>query len=517
MTNFLHWYLKKPLRNYYLRFMNRSFLSVLSAFALMALITPNANAEISNFACGGSATYSVKMPAGILTDGKECIGDIVIDSTVKTIGSEAFYKSKITSVVIPSSVRIISSLAFAGTKISSLVIPDSVTGIGHGAFLGTQLKTVVIGKSVTLIGGTAFASNPYLASISIPDGLKILGEGALGNDASLTSIIYCGKLTGLPIIPTCPPDRKANLDSKETSMSFNGCPIKWILKLPTIQIEYSASKPRGKRITFVGDNREAVNFNNHLKNYYPELNTYIESQSLSVKATLSIEFSDRQLFLDKITDSNYLLSTWFNSIAYSNIRDAEYGVPMDPWVRLNLKIEVKGCPEFSLNSNAVQYKGNYPLESIEEYFSSEQGKIFYDFKQQELLRNALKKNSTDLLKPEVLRSLLFGGSNKYAWRTSDDSSLNSQTDFMITALAPMNCLKRGINQSALKDIILISTPCKIGVFLSDWQTGEHLVQIIDIKEPMTKYTVLTCIKGKLTQKITSAAVKPTCPIGWKRK
>jgi hypothetical protein len=487
-------------------------LTLISTF----VVVPASKAETFTFSCGGSATYSVTMPQGLLTEGNKCTGDIVIDSKVKIIGSEAFYQSGITSVAIPLSVTGIGSTAFAGTKLVSLIIPNSVTAIGHGAFFGTQLKTVVVGDSVAIIDGKAFSTR-YLESITLPDGLKVLGEGAIPFTDSLTSIIYCGELTGFPIKPTCPAERRASLDKKANSKTFTGCPSTWNLRLPNIQMEYTGSNPVAKRITFIGDNRAVANFDNPLKNYYPDLSSYLESQGQSVKSKLSIEISDQQSFSEKISDSEHLLQIWFHARNQVNYRDAEYGVPLNPWVRLNLKIEVKGCKAFSMNSNSVQYKGNYQPEDIEEYFSSVDGSAFYDSKQQELLRSALKKNYIELSKPETLRPLLFGGRNRYLWRTSDDSSLNPQTDYKLVALAPMNCLKRSANQNSLKEITFNSTPCRVGVFLSDWETGEHLVQIIDFKQPMTSNTVITCIKGKLTQKITTAAVKPACPNGWKKK
>ena len=486
------------------------------ALILTFVAVPASKAETLNFSCGGSATYSVTMPQGLLTDGKKCTGDIVIDSKVRIIGSEAFYQSGITSVDIPLSVTGIGSTAFAGTKLVSIIIPNSVTVIGYGAFFGAQLKTVVIGDSVTVIDGKAFSTH-YLETITLPDGLKVLGEGAIPFTDSLTSIIYCGEMTGFPIKPTCPAERRARLDKNATSRTFSGCPNTWNLRLPDIQMEYEGSNPVAKRITFIGDNRAVVNFDNLLKNYYPDLSSYLETQGKSIKSKLSIEISDRQSFSEKISDSEHLLKIWFHARNQVNYRDAEYGVPLNPWVRLNLVIEVNGCKSFNINSNSVQYKGNYQLENIEEYFSSAVGSAFYDLKQQDLLRNALKKNYVELSKPETLKPLLFGGSNRYLWRTSDDSSLNAQTDYKLVALAPMNCLKRNANQNSLKDITFNSTPCKVGVFLSDWESGEHLVQIIDFMQPMTSYIVITCIKGKLTKKITTAAVKPVCPNGWRKK
>jgi archaellum component FlaC len=94
-----------------------------------------------------------------------------------------------------------------------VTIPNSVTTIGVGAFGSTPLTSVTIGNSVTTIGDGAFAGNSYLRTISIPDGLTNLGSNVFEKNYSLSSILYCGKLTNFPIIPTCPPERQALINA----------------------------------------------------------------------------------------------------------------------------------------------------------------------------------------------------------------------------------------------------------------------------------------------------------------
>jgi len=165
-------------------------------------ITPAANAETSDFPCGGNATYSVLMPQGVLLDGKKCVGELTIDPRVKIIDLTAFNNANITSVVIPNSVTSIGDYAFAGSQLSRITIPNSVISLGTGAFQRTQLSSieipnslttissglfsstkitnVVIPKSVTSIEGSAFAGTP-LTSITIPNSVIRIGNSAFAS------------------------------------------------------------------------------------------------------------------------------------------------------------------------------------------------------------------------------------------------------------------------------------------------------------------------------------------------
>ena len=90
----------------------------------------------------------------------EEINDLVIPSTVISIGDYAFYGcSGLTSVTIPNSVTSIGSYAFSKCgSLTSVTIPNSVTSIGNYAFSYCRsLTSVTIPNSVTSIGESAFA------------------------------------------------------------------------------------------------------------------------------------------------------------------------------------------------------------------------------------------------------------------------------------------------------------------------------------------------------------------------
>lgn len=145
------------------------------------------------------------------------------NGVLATIGSNAFYMSKLTSVVIPNTVTAIdyaafyhipelTSLTFAPgsqlttignsafyfTGITSVVIPASVVTIEQGGFggwpslsLGLRSVSFEAGSALTTIGVTAF-SNSYFSSVTLPAGVTSIGRLAFADSAALTSIVFTG-------------------------------------------------------------------------------------------------------------------------------------------------------------------------------------------------------------------------------------------------------------------------------------------------------------------------------------
>ena len=169
-------------------------------FALAANSIVPAHAEIKTFACG-SGTYKVEMPAGILKSSSGCTGEVVIDSTVKTIGFSAFYAgygygegAKITSVVIPNSVTSIDSRAFQATGITKLIIPNSVTSLGGDVFKDTvSLKSAILSNSITTMYGGIFEYSG-ISEVTIPEGIKVIPEEMFAH-TQLTSVVIPDSVT----------------------------------------------------------------------------------------------------------------------------------------------------------------------------------------------------------------------------------------------------------------------------------------------------------------------------------
>ena len=74
--------------------------------------------------------------------------------------------------------------------LTSITIPNSVTTIGEGAFAYcTGLTSVTIGNSVTAIGYYAFKGCESLTSVTIPSSVTSIGMGAFYCCPDLTSVI----------------------------------------------------------------------------------------------------------------------------------------------------------------------------------------------------------------------------------------------------------------------------------------------------------------------------------------
>lgn len=142
---------------------------------------------------------------GILVDGIDAEGNVVIPQNVRIIGPWAFYgnatgeddvPSKITSVTIPSSVIEIGDYAFAECRsLTTVNFGNSVEKIGYLAFGRSGLKEIIIPSTVKYIdsglcyecpdlvkavfacnadyyGTSLFDTCTSLENVSLPDGLK---------------------------------------------------------------------------------------------------------------------------------------------------------------------------------------------------------------------------------------------------------------------------------------------------------------------------------------------------------
>jgi hypothetical protein len=169
--------------------MKRLSLIVSLALSLSIFVAPPANANTITFPCGGSETYSVLMPQGILLDGKKCSGSLVIDQSVTVIGTRAFNGTySLTSVIIPGSVTTIDEGAFQSSSLNSVVIPNSVTSIKRYAFSFTKLTSVNLPTSISTITDQSFAYT-LITSIVIPDSVRTIELGAF-TDTPLSSITF---------------------------------------------------------------------------------------------------------------------------------------------------------------------------------------------------------------------------------------------------------------------------------------------------------------------------------------
>ena len=249
--------------NYYYNFPWSSFTDNIKQVEFTSSVT-----SIGNYAFSGcSSLTSVTIPSSVTSIGDAAfygcssLGRVTISEGVTSIGDDAFYNcSSLTSVTIPSSVTSIGYYAFLGcsslkrvditdltawcridfdhaqsnplmfanhlylngeevkdlvipegvtsigfafrgcSSLSSITIPEGVKEIGESAFNGCSfLTSITIPKSVAIISYRAFYNCSRLTDITIPEGVKSIGEEAFYGCSSLTSIVIPESMTGIGV------------------------------------------------------------------------------------------------------------------------------------------------------------------------------------------------------------------------------------------------------------------------------------------------------------------------------
>jgi len=180
---------------------------------------------------GCNSLMLVSLPDGLKIIGEsafaccESLTSVVFPDTLKTIGDKAFYGcdsldsftvssgnsqfqavdgvlftadgktlvafppgKKATEYQIPDGVEKIDEYAFWGcNSLTSVSFPDGLQTIGNGAFEYCLLSSVLLPDGLKTIGENAFAFCS-LMSVSFPDGLRTIGNDAFYDCDSLTSV-----------------------------------------------------------------------------------------------------------------------------------------------------------------------------------------------------------------------------------------------------------------------------------------------------------------------------------------
>ena len=156
---------------------------------LVLLATRPAQAQFTYTTNGGTVTITGYTGAG---------GPVTIPSTlgglsVTGIGTDAFFESEITSVTIPASVVNIGEGPFDDCILLSTITVNpgnpayvSLDGVLFDISRTTLVQyplyktgtSYVIPGSVVTIGADAFGASDYLISVTIPDGVTSIGNGA---------------------------------------------------------------------------------------------------------------------------------------------------------------------------------------------------------------------------------------------------------------------------------------------------------------------------------------------------
>ena len=251
---------------------------------LTSVTIPNSVTFIGDYAFSGcSSLTSVTIPTGVTSIGEYAFFNCDGLTSINVASGNMHYSSidgvlynhvqdtlircpgAKTSVTIPNSVTSIGDRAFiACSGLTSVIIPNSITSIGENAFIGCDGLTsinvalgnthyssidgvlynhvqdtlircpgtktsVTIPNSVTSIGEGAFGGCSGLTSITIPTGVTSIGKGAFGLCRGLTSVTIPNSVTsiGIEAFYWCRNLTSVTIGSGVTSIdmrAFLGCP-----------------------------------------------------------------------------------------------------------------------------------------------------------------------------------------------------------------------------------------------------------------------------------------------------
>lgn len=110
-----------------------------------------------------------------------------IEPTVTEIAAAAFAQSKLKAVELPEGLEIIGDHAFDNSYLEKTSIPKSVRKIGTRAFMATGLEgSLTVPEGITELPEGAFAYNYTLEKLTLPSTLQTLGDDVFCMNGQLT-------------------------------------------------------------------------------------------------------------------------------------------------------------------------------------------------------------------------------------------------------------------------------------------------------------------------------------------
>lgn len=137
-----------------------------------------------------------EIPQGMFK-GTKNLGNIVLPSTLKEIGKEAFMNAGFTSITFNSGLTEIGISAFEGaTGLGNVVLPEGLVTVGNRSFFGSDVKSAVFPETVYKINYYAFQDCEQLTSVTFTDKLEEIGSQAFSG-TGLTTVTIPKSVQGL--------------------------------------------------------------------------------------------------------------------------------------------------------------------------------------------------------------------------------------------------------------------------------------------------------------------------------
>ncbi len=204
------------------------------------------------------------------------------------------------------------------------------------------------------------------------------------------------------------------------------------------------------------------------------------------------------------------------------------GISNGTEVKFELTISQKGCADLNLTSNTFTFK-NIPTAEygFERYFETfPRGGTSKVLNFQEL--EAVKKSILNNIK--VVEEKSRAGEITTLKLVRSDSGYGS--NYLIVGLEPGGCASGRNTNSAPTvnpaDVEVLTIPCKFGVLMpfeypgggeftliSSHSIAKGIKPPTSAKESGVKKSTITCVKGKISKKVTG--FNPKCPSGYKKK
>ncbi|MCF0211637.1 MAG: leucine-rich repeat domain-containing protein, partial [Bacteroidales bacterium] len=126
--------------------------------------------------------------------------NVILPSTVTSIGERAFQRCAFRTLTLPSTVTYIGPRAFNSNDAMTEFTAEGVVTLDNGVFdYCLSLRTVNLGTHVTSIGHNAFRWCRDLTSITISDATTTIGDSAFVHCTSLRNVSFGTGVTSIGI------------------------------------------------------------------------------------------------------------------------------------------------------------------------------------------------------------------------------------------------------------------------------------------------------------------------------